>query len=86
MGARLDLPAGSRSLPIEDPMSQRFPELSDKHLRFIAEQKMFFVGTAMAEGRVNVSPKGVDTLRVLDRNRVAWLNLTGSGNETSAHV
>ena len=52
-------------------MSQRYPELSDKHLRFIAEQKLFFVGTAMGEGRVNVSPKGMDTLRVLDRNRVA---------------
>ena len=53
---------------------------------FIEQQHVFFVGTAAADGRVNVSPKGQDTLRVLDANRVAWLNLTGSGNETAAHL
>lgn len=47
---------------------------------------MFFVATAAAEGRVNVSPKGLDTLRVLDERRIVWLNLSGSGNETAAHV
>lgn len=47
---------------------------------------MFFVGTAAADGRVNVSPKGMDSLRILGRNRVVWLNLTGSGNETAAHL
>lgn len=46
----------------------------------------FFVGTAAADGRVNVSPKGMDTFCVLSNNRVIWLNLTGSGNETAAHV
>ena len=47
---------------------------------------MFFVATATADSRVNLSPKGMDTLRVLDANRVVWLNVTGSGNETAAHV
>ncbi len=67
-------------------MAQRYPELSDTHIQFIAKQKIFFVGTATAESRVNVSPKGMDSLRVLGTRRVAWLNVTGSGNETSAHV
>lgn len=67
-------------------MAQMYPELSDKHAQFIAEQKIFFVGTATADSRVNVSPKGMDSLRILDMNRVAWLNFTGSGNETAAHI
>jgi hypothetical protein len=67
-------------------MGQRYQELSDKHIEFIAQQKLFFVGTATTESRVNVSPKGMDTFRVLCSRRVAWLNLTGSGNETAAHV
>lgn len=67
-------------------MAQMYPELSDKHVQFIAEQKIFFIGTATADSRVNVSPKGMDSLRVIDMNRVAWLNLTGSGNETAAHI
>lgn len=67
-------------------MGQQFKELSDKHIKFITEKKMFFVGTATADSRVNVSPKGMDSLRVLGNTRVAWLNVTGSGNETAAHV
>ncbi len=67
-------------------MAQRFGELSEKHIQFIARQKIFFVGTATADSRVNVSPKGMDSFRVLGSNRVAWLNVTGSGNETAAHV
>jgi hypothetical protein len=67
-------------------MGQMFRELSEKHIRFIAEQKIFFVGTATADSRVNISPKGMDSLRVIGNSRVAWLNVTGSGNETSAHV
>ncbi len=47
---------------------------------------MFFVATAAPTGRVNLSPKGLDTLRVLGPDRVLWLSLTGSGNETAAHV
>jgi hypothetical protein len=55
---------------------------------FIEKQHVFFVATAplAADGHVNLSPKGMDTLRVLDERRVAYLDLTGSGNETAAHV
>ena len=48
--------------------------------------RLLFVATADLTGRVNVSPKGMDTLRILDDSRISWLNLTGSGNETAAHV
>lgn len=58
-------------------MAQMYPELSDKHAQFIVEQKIFFVGTATAGSRVNVSPNGMDSLRIIDKNRVAWLNVTG---------
>ena len=67
-------------------MGQRFAELSARHVEFIARQRIFFVGTATADSRVNVSPKGLDSLRVLGNTRIVWLNVTGSGNETSAHV
>ncbi|MGZ8984171.1 MAG: pyridoxamine 5'-phosphate oxidase family protein [Methylotenera sp.] len=67
-------------------MGKHYEELSEKHTQFIAEQKIFFVGTTTADSRVNVSPKGMDSLRILGKNRVAWLNVTGSGNETSAHI
>jgi hypothetical protein len=67
-------------------MGQRHPEITDKLKKFIDEQKIFFVATATAESRINISPKGMDSLRVLGPNRVAWLNVTGSGNETAAHV
>lgn len=67
-------------------MSQRYPEISEKLKKFIEDQKIYFVGTATTDSRVNVSPKGMDSLRVIDKNRVIWLNVTGSGNETSTHV
>ncbi len=67
-------------------MAQRYPQITDRIRRFIEAQHMFFVATAARTGRVNVSPKGLDTLRILDADRVAWLNLTGSGNETAAHI
>jgi len=54
--------------------------------KFIEAQSMFFVATADTNGRVNVSPKGLDTLRVVDDGRIIWLSLSGSGNETAAHV
>ena len=60
--------------------------LSDQRVKFIEAQPMFFVGTAAAGGTVNISPKGMDTLRVIDQERIIWLNLSGSGNETAAHV
>lgn len=52
----------------------------------IERQKIFFVATAAKDGRVNLSPKGYDALRILGPKRLAWLNLTGSGNETAAHL
>ena len=67
-------------------MAKQYDTLSELLQAFIAAQKIFFVGTATADSRVNVSPKGMDSLRVLSNTRVLWLNLTGSGNETSAHV
>ena len=67
-------------------MAQRSSEISDKSRSFIEAQKMFFVATAAVEGTINLSPKGMDSLRVLDKKRVVWLNLPGSGNETAAHV
>ena len=60
--------------------------LTPSQIEFIRAQPVFFVATAARAGRVNVSPKGMDSLRVLDPARVVWLNLTGSGNETAAHV
>lgn len=67
-------------------MGQRFKKLNSTLTKFIERQKMFFVGTAGDDTRVNISPKGMDSMRVLAPNRVVWLNVTGSGNETSAHV
>jgi hypothetical protein len=60
--------------------------LTDDLRGFIQTQRIFFVATAAPAGRVNVSPKGMDSLRVIGPNRIIWLNLTGSGNETAAHV
>lgn len=67
-------------------MGQRYSELSEKHVEFIAQQKLFFVGTATPDSRVNISPKGMDSFRVINSKRVVWLNVTGSGNETAAHI
>ena len=67
-------------------MAQKFDAISDKLKRFIEDQKIFFVATAAADGRVNLSPKGMNSLRIISPNRVLWLNVTGSGNETAAHV
>ena len=67
-------------------MGKRFNEIGDQRREFIEQQKMFFVGTADSDGRVNVSPKGMDSFKVMGDNRVVWLNMTGSGNETAAHL
>src|SRR5690606_33720172 len=67
-------------------MAQQYPALDDRLQAFIEAQHIFFVGTAARDGRVNVSPKGMDSLRVLSANRVLGLNVTGSGNETAVHV
>lgn len=67
-------------------MAKQYETISPTIQEFIKKQKLFFVGTAAAAGRVNVSPKGMDSLRVINENKVVWLNLTGSGNETAAHI
>jgi len=67
-------------------MGKQLDCLNDRLTDFINRQHLFFVGTAGAEGKINVSPKGMDTFRILDPRRALWLNLTGSGNETAAHL
>lgn len=69
-------------------MAETYRELSEAHQHFIARQHLFFVATAPldANGHVNLSPKGYDTLRILSPRNVAYLDLTGSGNETSGHI
>lgn len=62
------------------------PKLNGTLRAFIERQPMFFVATAAPDGRVNVSPKGMDSLRILSDTHIRWLNVTGSGNETAAHV
>jgi hypothetical protein len=67
-------------------MGQKFDALSDRLIEFIRQQHLFFVGTATKDSRVNISPKGMDSLRVMNANRILWLNVTGSGNETATHI
>lgn len=65
-----------------------YDAIGDDLRRFIEAQQVFFVASAplSADGHVNMSPKGLDTFRILAPNRVCYLDLTGSGNETSAHL
>lgn len=67
-------------------MGSFYTELTDKQIEFVRAQHMFFVATAHATGRVNLSPKGMDTFRVLNAHEVAYLDMGGSGNETCAHL
>jgi hypothetical protein len=67
-------------------MGEKYKEINEKHAEFISRQKIFFVGTSAPDGRVNVSPKGMDSLKVEGSNKIYWLNLTGSSNETAAHL
>lgn len=67
-------------------MAEFFDEVLPAHQAMIAAQPVFFVATACAEGRINLSPKGYDAFRVLSPRRVAYLDLGGSGNETNAHL
>jgi Pyridoxamine 5'-phosphate oxidase len=62
------------------------PKLNGTLIAFIEKQHFFFVATAAPDGRVNLSPKGLDSLRVLSDTKIVWLNLSGSGNETAAHL
>ncbi len=67
-------------------MGKRFSELQADQIAFIGESHIYFVATAAPGARVNLSPKGMDSLRILSPTRILWLNLTGSGNETAAHL
>lgn len=67
-------------------MGQQYSKITDNIKNFIESQKIFFVGTATADSKINISPKGMDSFKIINENRVAWLNVTGSGNETSAHI
>lgn len=69
-------------------MGKVFDHITDDLQAFIRKQHLFFVASAplSAEGHVNLSPKGMDSFRILSENRVGYLDMTGSGNETSAHI
>lgn len=67
-------------------MGKRYSELQPDQIAFIGEQHLFFIATAAPKSRVNLSPKGMPSLRILSPSRILWLNLTGSGNETAAHL
>lgn len=67
-------------------MAKQFPRLGPHHRRFIAAQHMFFTASAAPTGHVNVSPRSTDLFRVLSDNSVMYLDRTGSGNETAAHL
>lgn len=67
-------------------MAKQYDAITPEHNSFIQRQKMFFVGTGADEGRINISPKGTDSFRIIDSNKIVWHNLTGSGNETAAHL
>jgi len=67
-------------------MAEQFDTLSAELTEWIEQQHVYFVATAAPDGRVNVSPKGQDSLRILNERELIWLNLTGSGNETAAHL
>lgn len=67
-------------------MAEFFSELDESLQQFISEQNLFFTASASKEGRINLSPKGMNTFRCVDNNTVAYLDLTGSGNSTAAHL
>ena len=69
-------------------MGRSFESITEQMVRLVERQSLFFVATAPSgdSGHVNMSPKGLDSFRILGPNRVAYLDLTGSGAETIAHV
>lgn len=67
-------------------MAQQFPDISPALQRFIAAQPAFFTASATDTGRINISPREGGALRVLDPSAVVYLDQTGSGNETAAHL
>ena len=67
-------------------MGIRTDKLNRSFTAFIEKQTLFFVATAGRDGRVNLSPKALDALKVVSPTEIIWLSVTGSGNETAAHV
>lgn len=67
-------------------MAKFYDRIEAKLRDFIARQHVFFIATTAEGSRINLSPKGLDALRVLDEHTVAYLDWTGSGNETAAHI
>jgi hypothetical protein len=67
-------------------MAEFTDTLTDKHVEMIGKQPVFFTATAAANGRINLSPKGYNVFRILSPEQVAYLDLSGSGNETHAHL
>lgn len=63
-----------------------FSQLTENQHRFIAKQPVFFVATSAADARINLSPKGMDSLQVLSPTQIGYLDVGGSGNETHAHL
>lgn len=67
-------------------MAKDFPKLDDKHRAFISRQKIFFTATAAQNAQINISPRSTNYFRIIDENQVLYLDRTGSGNETAAHI
>ncbi|WP_394699096.1 pyridoxamine 5'-phosphate oxidase family protein [uncultured Cohaesibacter sp.] len=67
-------------------MAKQFEKLNDIHRKFIERQHIFFTASATKDSRVNISPREAGALRILDDNTIIYMDKTGSGNETSAHL
>ena len=67
-------------------MGKQFASIEANHRGFIERQRIFFTASAAGNSHVNVSPRSTDALRIIDANTIAYLDLTGSGNETAAHI
>ncbi|RLA08064.1 MAG: pyridoxamine 5'-phosphate oxidase family protein [Gammaproteobacteria bacterium] len=67
-------------------MGKKYQELESRHIDFIKKQHMFFVATIGSNTTINISPKDTENFKIIDKNTCIWRNLTGSGNETAAHL
>ena len=67
-------------------MAEFFDEINSDHRAFIEKQKVFFIATAAKDGRISLSPKGMDCFHIFDDKTIGYLDVGGSGNETQAHL
>lgn len=67
-------------------MAKQFPRLDQKHCEFIAAQHIFFTASASETSRVNLSPRPTDCFRIVNPSTALYLDKTGSGSETAAHL